>query len=50
MSCYEWIEDANKVEPVYDLHYALSTDGIHWELLDDNTCRTGSLIPYVVLI
>lgn len=41
LSCSEWVQGEEKVEPVYDIHYALSNDGIIWEIPKDNTCVTG---------
>lgn len=31
-----------KVEPVYDLHYAYSRDGINWEVTDSVSCISGN--------
>ena len=41
LSCSEWIEGREKLEPIYDLHYALSIDGITWKILKDSTCIRG---------
>lgn len=41
LSCSEWIQGEEKVEPVYDIHYAKSKDGIHWNFPRNNTCITG---------
>ena len=38
LSCSEWINGKDKMEPVYDLHYALSRDGIKWMIPQD--CST----------
>lgn len=41
--CTKWIDGihAGKKEPVYDIRYAKSHDGIHWEIPDGNVCITG---------
>jgi predicted GH43/DUF377 family glycosyl hydrolase len=31
LSCRDWIEDNGKFEPVYDIKYAVSKNGIDWE-------------------
>lgn len=41
LSCSNWISGGSKVEPVYDLHYALSKDGINWRVDDDKPCIKG---------
>lgn len=41
LSCSDWIDGREKVEPVYDLHYAVSKDGIHWEVENDKPCIKG---------
>lgn len=41
LSCSEWIEGKDKLEPVYDLHYALSEDGIKWDIPESNACIEG---------
>lgn len=38
LSCSEWIRGAEKPEPVYDIHYALSEDAIHWKVPKDHIC------------
>ena len=30
LSCQDWIQSNNKMEPIYDIKYATSTDGINW--------------------
>jgi hypothetical protein len=30
LSCRNWIKDGSKMEPIYDIKYATSTDGINW--------------------
>lgn len=42
LSCSEWIQGTVKVEPVYDLHYAISQDGIYWNIPDDSSCIQGN--------
>lgn len=42
LSCSEWIKGAEGLEPVYDLHYALSKDGIQWEIPVDSRCIKGT--------
>ena len=41
LSCSEWIKGSSKVEPVYDLHYALSQDGINWTVPNNIPCIKG---------
>jgi len=41
LSCSEWIEGKDKLEPVYDLHYALSDNGVDWRVPCDNVCIKG---------
>lgn len=41
LSCSEWIDGEAKMEPVYDLHYALSGDGISWKVEDKKPCIKG---------
>lgn len=42
LSCSSWIDGGVKVEPVYDLHYAYSRDGINWEVTDSVSCISGN--------
>lgn len=42
LSCSEWIEGSEKLEPVYDLHYSLSDDGITWRIPNDSECIKGT--------
>jgi predicted GH43/DUF377 family glycosyl hydrolase len=32
ISCYDWININNKLEPVYNIKYAESVDGVNWKL------------------
>lgn len=32
ISCYDWVNVNNKLEPVYNIKYAESKDGVEWEL------------------
>ncbi len=41
LSCSDWIDGGSKLEPVYDLHYALSKDGISWEVSNGMPCISG---------
>lgn len=41
LSCSNWIDGISKVEPVYDLHYALSKDGVTWKVFNDIPCIRG---------
>lgn len=41
LSCSEWIEGIDKLEPVYDIHYAKSCNGIDWDIPDENSCIVG---------
>ena len=41
LSCTEWIEGESKREPIYDIRYAMSHDGIHWDVPDNNLCIDG---------
>lgn len=41
LSCSEWIDGVSKVEPVYNIHYAKSYDGIHWDIPEHSTCIKG---------
>lgn len=35
LSCREWIEHEGKIEPIYDIKYAVSKDGIKWDPTND---------------
>lgn len=52
LSCTKWIEGIEKMEPIYDIRYATSQDGIHWTVTENNICITGSdeaiAQPYVL--
>lgn len=41
LSCTKWIQGQAKMEPVYNIKYAVSGDGIHWETNIDNDCISG---------
>lgn len=40
ISCYGWVEISGKLEPVYNIKYAESKDGIDWELNNDVAIKT----------
>ena len=41
LSCEEWIQGEEKMEPVYNIKYALSDDGIVWTAPPNNICIGG---------
>lgn len=42
ISCTEWVAGKDKMEPVYDIRYAVSDDGIDWKVPDRNICVWGN--------
>lgn len=52
LSCKAWIQGEKKLEPVYDIRYAESADGICWLVPKNNVCITGTeeaiSQPYVI--
>ncbi len=42
LSCTKWIQGENKMEPVYNIKYALSEDGINWDTQLENICIDGT--------
>lgn len=40
ISCYDWVEIEGKLEPVYNIKYSESIDGINWKLSNDVTIKT----------
>lgn len=38
VSCIRWIKGESKMEPVYQIKYAVSDDGIHWKTDLNNIC------------
>lgn len=41
LSCEEWIPGEEKMEPVYNIKYAISEEGIRWTAPPDNVCIWG---------
>lgn len=41
ISFMEWIKGKDKMEPIYNIKYATSDDGIHWSADFDNICIDG---------
>jgi len=41
LSCIEWISGKTKMEPVYNIKYAVSDDGIGWRVPANNVCING---------
>ena len=53
LSCKEWIEFENRIEPIYNLRRATSIDGVNWikhetaiDMTSDNKCLSQASIYY----
>jgi hypothetical protein len=38
LSCTEWIKGEDKMEPLYNIRYAKSKDGVYWDITANNVC------------